>query len=298
MKVHADLNRTAIILVSAIALSGGLVACQTGSETTSTTETTGGGETAVTPVVAADLNAILAGDHRSEKNRARDEFRHPKETLAFFGITPDMTVIELSPGGGWYTEILAPYLKAEGKLIAAPPGEAGERAKYLERFKTFVQSRPDLYGDIELVVLDPPTIDLGAPGQADAVLTFRNTHNWAQSGAEAAVYKAAFDALKPGGVFGVVQHRAAEGTDVSETAGKGYVTEAHVIETATAAGFVLEESSEINANPKDTKDYEAGVWALPPVLRGGEETAAQFEAIGESDRMTLRFRKPTGSATE
>jgi predicted methyltransferase len=156
-----------------------------------------------------------------------------------------------------------------------------------------VASNPAVYGDVTFTVLDTTGIDLGPPGSADLVVTFRNTHNWINDRIDEQVYDAAYRVLKPGGVLGVVQHRADEDADVTESAKKGYVPEEYVVAVAELAGFVLEERSEVNANPRDTKDYADGVWALPPVLRGGEVDRARFLAIGESDRMTLRFVKPT-----
>src|SRR5690606_26429206 len=188
-------------------------------------------------------------------------YRHPAETLGFFGLTPEMTVIELSPGGGWYTEILAPVLRGNGKLVAAIPSAEGPGARYATRFQEFLATAPELYDHVQTVVLEPPAhVTLGPDGSADLVLTFRNTHGWVRDGIDDEVYAAVFRVLKPGGIFGVVQHRAAEGADVAVTAEQGYVTEAHVIGRAQEAGFELVEKSEINANPNDTRDYPEGVW--------------------------------------
>ena len=277
-----------------------LAAC--GGSTQATTESTAAESSAVAgPLASAEavpefgsLDAAISGPHRSEGNRARDVHRHPRETLEFFGIQSGMTVVELSPGAGWYSEILAPYLGSEGRLVAGAPSATGPGARYRQRFVERVERSPLLFANVSMATLSPPdAIDLGESGSADAVLTFRNTHNWAMRGQEAAVYQAAFDVLKPGGVFGVVQHRARPGTDASETASSGYVAEAHVIATAEAAGFVLEERSEINANPNDTTEHPEGVWTLPPILRLGDQDRERYVEIGESDRMTLRFRKPT-----
>jgi predicted methyltransferase len=247
-------------------------------------------------VSAATMRAALAAPHRRPEDRARDVYRHPTDTLTFFGLREDMTVVELWPGNGWYTDILAPLLRERGTLIAATPDPAGShelRATTARALRERVASNPSVYGDVTFTVLDTDRMDLGQPGSADLVLTFRNTHNWINDGIDEKVYAAAYRVLKPGGVLGVVQHRADEGTDAATAAKKGYVPEDHVIAVAEAAGFVLEERSEVNANPRDTKDYTDGVWALPPVLRGGEWDRARFLAIGESDRMTLRFVKPT-----
>lgn len=248
---------------------------------------------------ARDLNAVVASPLRSADNRARDLYRHPAETLALFGIEPNMTVLEVSPGGGWYTEILAPYLKESGKLIVGIPSADGSRAKYRQRFLDMQAARPEVFAEVGVVTFDPPApIELGPSESVDMLLTFRNTHNWITDGGEKEAYAAFFEVLVPGGVLGVVQHRAAHGADVSETAKQGYVPEAYVIAVAAAAGFELLARSDINRNDKDTHDYPQGVWTLPPALRLGEVDQAQYIAIGESDRMTLKFRKPAPSATD
>jgi predicted methyltransferase len=237
------------------------------------------------------------GAHRNEANIARNAARHPVETLTFFGLEPEMTVIEALPGGGlWYGEILAPILRDRGQYIVAdydislpdqPEYRTRGRATMLERFG----KEADVFGHPKIVKLSAPeSIDLGPPGTADMVLTFRNTHGWIRDGAAEQVYAAFFEVLKPGGVLGVVQHRAGPKTDT--TAFTGYVSEDRVIELATRAGFVLEARSEINANPKDTADYPDGVWTLPPTLTLKDKDREKYLAIGESDRMTLRFRKP------
>ena len=239
--------------------------------------------------VASDaLAAAVASDVRSAENKVRDPYRHPLETLRFFGVQPTQTVVELWPGRGWYTEILAPALREQGKLRAAVP-----TGNYLPVYKDFVAARPALFDRVEVVEITPPDkLALGPDGEADAVLTFRNIHGWVSGGFAPQIHAAIFRALKPGGVYGVVEHRAASGASAEESAKSGYVSEEAVIAMATAAGFVLEERSEINANPKDTKDHVNGVWSLPPTLKGGDTGREKFVAIGESDRMTLRFRKP------
>lgn len=273
--------KNARLLILALALGCG------GAETAD-----GGDDTAGAESATGSLEAAVAGSHRSDENRARDPYRHPAETLAFFGLEPGMTVVEMSPGGGWYTEILAPTVKGQGQLIAAIPDPA--ESEYGERFMTFLQSEPELYSDVETVIFGPPErVSLGADGSADMVVTFRSTHGWINRGQAESVYAAMFRVLKPGGVLGVVQHRADEGADPAVTAENGYVPEAYVIGLAEAAGFVLEEKSEINANSADDHDHPEGVWTLPPSLRLGDEGRAEYEAIGESDRMTLRFRKPS-----
>jgi predicted methyltransferase len=245
---------------------------------------------------APDLDTVLAGAQRSAENRARDVYRHPAQTLGFFGIEPDMVVVELWPGQGWYTEILAPWLRANGKLYAAH-FPADSTAEYYQRglaaFRQKLAAEPAVYDRVVLTELGPPEkVAIAPAGSADAVLTFRNMHNWWGQGTDAQVMQAAFAALKPGGVLGIVEHRAAPGATAEQVKNSGYMTEEMVIAAAQAAGFVLEAKSEINANPRDTKDYPKGVWTLPPRLALGEQDRAKYLAIGESDRMTLRFRKP------
>ncbi|MFO0723412.1 MAG: methyltransferase [Myxococcota bacterium] len=229
------------------------------------------------------LTAVLAGPQRSPENRARDQYRHPEATLAFMGLKPTSRVVELWPGAGWYTEVLAPYLAPCGALTVT--GGKNLRARVAED--------PGLFEKVTVVDVDPEhnPLVLGPPGSADLVLTFRNIHNWVNAGFEAKVYAAAFEVLAPGGVFGVVEHRAAPGA-AEDNGNKGYMDQEKVIARIEAAGFKLEEKSEINANPKDTKDYPEGVWTLPPALALGDKDKAKYLEIGESDRMTLRFRKP------
>jgi predicted methyltransferase len=241
------------------------------------------------PVPSGSIIEAMAGDHRSEENRDRDVYRHPLETLRFFGLEEHMTVVEIWPGAGWYTEILGPVLRDRGQLVAAVPSLESEQG---QEYLRMVTEHPEVFGDVEVGLLNPPQIDLGVDGTADMVLTFRNVHNWITNGYELEVYRAAFAALRPGGIFGVVEHRANAGDDFRESARRGYVPEAHVIEAAQSVGFVLEDRSEINANPRDTKDYPEGVWTLPPTLRLGDRDRERYLEIGESDRMTLRFRKP------
>jgi predicted methyltransferase len=245
--------------------------------------------------VAARLTEILAMDHRTEENRVRDAQRHPVETLMFFGIRPDMTVVELSAGGGWYTEILAPLLRERGKLIATQQPlegpEDGYRYKSAKAYQDKLAAHPEVYDKVQVIPITPDLV-LGAPGSADLVLTFRNSHGWFRDKQQEKIYGAAFAVLKSGGVFGVVQHRAAEGADPAKTAPAGYLPEAAVIAAAEAVGFRLEAKSEINANPKDTRDHPEGVWTLPPNLALGDKDRDKYVAIGESDRMTLKFVKP------
>ncbi|MEJ6006302.1 methyltransferase [Paucibacter sp. AS339] len=261
------------------------------------------GMTALAPAAHAQvdegLKAAIAGTHRTPAFAARDAARHPYETLSFFGIKPTMTVVELSPGGGWYTEILAPYLRDKGQLILAGDDPASEQAYFQRsaaRLKDKLAATPALYDRAQVTVFAAGTgkLDYAKPGSADMVLTFRNVHNWVALGEAKtqAVFKSAFTALKSGGTFGVVDHRLPATATQSEKAESGYVHQAYVIRMAEGAGFKLAASSEINANPKDKADHPNGVWDLPPTFASKDKDRARFEAIGESDRMTLRFVKP------
>jgi predicted methyltransferase len=251
------------------------------------------------PAAGAETDAIaraLAGDWRSEKNRARDQYRHPRETLAFFGVEPHQTLIEIWPGGGWYAEVLAPALNAHGHYIAVVPKPLPDSPARVQtnndKLRATFKARPDLYSNAEVrEALDAAPV-LGPPESADVVLTFRNAHNWVMAGNEQAMFRAFFAVLKPGGTLGVVDHRAAADQPPAEMKTSGYLPEAYVIALAEGAGFELVEKSEVNANPKDTKDYKEGVWTLPPTLNQGETDREKYLAIGESDRMTLKFRKP------
>lgn len=253
---------------------------------------------------ATTLAGVIAGDWRDPANVARDIWRHPKETLEFFGLGADQRVLEIAPGRGWYTEILVPFLRQQGHYVGAisdPAAAPDERTReYFTRqnadLRAKLAARPEVYGQPELREIDPARPDFGAPGSIDTVLTFRNVHNWLAAGQAEAMFKGFYDVLKPGGVLGVVEHRAAG--DVPDGDTSGYVGQDQVIALARAAGFELEASSEINANPADTKDHEAGVWSLPPSLRLGDKDRDRYLAIGESDRMTLRFRKPAAAPGE
>ena len=244
------------------------------------------------------LKQAAAGSWRSPANKARDQYRHPIETLEFFGIKPNMTVIELAPGGGWYTEILAPFLYAHGRLIeASAPTDSKNKfmAKMANAFEAKLKADPAVYGHIKTMVpfAPPAQVKLGADGSADMVLTFRNTHDWMNHSPEtlAKVFKAAFDVLKPGGVFGITEHRAKPFADASDSSKKLHrLPEDYLIELGLKSGFRLAGVSEINANPKDPEDVN--VHRLPPDLAGPEAEHAKMKAIGESDRMTLKFVKP------
>jgi predicted methyltransferase len=244
------------------------------------------------------IDAVLAGSHRQSGNAERDKYRHPRETLEFFGLEADDTVVELAPGAGWYTEVLAPVLRKSGRLFVVDVLVAGREMpeRYVQRKRDLlarIESNPDVYGTVVPVDFTlPGTVDMVKPGSADLVVTFRNVHNWTQAKIDGEVFKAAFRALKPGGVLGVVDHRAKEGASVEEIVKSGYIPESYVVELAKSAGFELDARSEVNANPKDAKDYAEGVWTLPPSLVLGDVDRDKYLAIGESDRMTLRFRKP------
>lgn len=248
--------------------------------------------------VAASIEQAMWGEHRSEENTARNRYRHPVGTLEFFGLQKNMTVMEIWPGGGWYTEVLAPVLRDEGRLLIATwdpevEGQPSYRYDLPVQLQERFDARPDVYDQVGTVYYSPPeSASLGEAGSVDMVLTFRNSHGWINNGQAQDIYNEFARVLKPGGVLGVVQHRAAEGTDPAETARTGYVSEQSVIDLATNAGLVLEGRSEINANPRDTRDHEKGVWTLPPGFRLGDTDREKYAAIGESDRMTLRFRKP------
>jgi predicted methyltransferase len=246
------------------------------------------------------IDTVLAGDWRSEANKARDAYRHPRETLAFFGVKPDQTVIEMWPGGGWYAEVLAPLLRDAGNYVGVIVDPAkqpdADGTAYAERtnskLRALFEKRPDVFGKAKLLEAGNAAPALGEANSADVVLTFRNAHNWVMDGNEKAMFQAMYDVLKPGGTLGVVDHRAKPDQPAAEMKESGYLPEAYVIGLAEAAGFKLQAKSEINANPRDTKDYPGGVWTLPPRLAKGDADRAKYVAIGESDRMTLRFTKP------
>ena len=237
---------------------------------------------------------LLGGNWRVPQNAARDQYRHPEQTLAFFGLRPDQTVIEITPGNGWYSELLAPLLKEKGRYVAAvvDPSTSDYAKKSADSLKQKYAADPAHYGKVEVVAYAPQAPVFGKPGSADTVLTFRNVHNWVDAGNEAATFKGFYDVLKPGGTLGVVDHRAKPGTTAKDNEKNGYLPTDYVIKLAQNAGFTLAGESDINANSKDTKDYPDGVWTLPPALVKGEQDKAKFLAIGESDRMTLRFIKP------
>ncbi|MDE1183847.1 methyltransferase [Paraburkholderia sp.] len=244
------------------------------------------------------LQAAIAGPQRTDRARARDVYRHPAQTLQFFGVTPTQTVLEIAPGGGWYTDILAPWLHADGKLYEAEydspshEDDAEEQASRAALARKFAAT-PALYGGVVIGTLrDGQFQGFDSNATFDAVLTFRNIHNWIKDGQIDANFHAFYAALKPGGVLGVEEHRARPGTTLQQMIDSGYVTEAYVIQHARAAGFELAGSSPVNHNSRDTTQHPNGVWSLPPSYKGGDIDKASFAAIGESDRMTLRFVKP------
>lgn len=244
----------------------------------------------------SELDPILTAAHRGAEQRSRDQYRHPKATLEFFGLAPTMTVVEIWPGNGWYTEILAPLLRDRGQLYTAQIDPAGgEYAKRtVEDFRTKLASRPDLYGKVTVTTLAaPPSKQPIAPaGTVDMVVTFRNLHNWMMFGWQREALQSMYDALKPGGVLGVVEHRGASKLPQDPHAASGYVNEDYAVELIESVGFKLVARSSINANPRDTKDHERGVWALPPNFANGAKDRARYADIGESDRFTLKFVKP------
>jgi len=242
---------------------------------------------------AAAIERVLAGEHRSAENRARDVYRHPEDTLLFFGIKPEMTAVEVWPGsGGWYTEILAPLLAEHGKLYAADVAPAPDNSFVTANRRSFAEklaARPEIYDRVEVTALGAG--DIAPPATADMVVTFRNIHNWMNRQMAPEAFAAMYRALKPGGILGVVEHRGNPEKPQDPRAASGYVNEQYAIDLITGAGFELVARSEINANPRDTKDYEQGVWTLPPDYRLGNRDRAKYQAIGESDRFTLKFVK-------
>jgi predicted methyltransferase len=242
---------------------------------------------------AADkaLHAAVASPQRSAAFVARDGYRHPEATLAFFGIRPTMTLVEIWPSAGYYTEILAPLLRERGRYIAAVQANP----KYRDATLRLLAGDPSRFDRVTTVTFDPKQpADLAPPGTADAVITFRNVHNLVMAGDDQAAQAFAlyFRALKPGGTLGVEDHRLPEVGDAAREKTSGYLKRSTVIRLAEAAGFRFVAASEVNANPKDTADYPKGVWTLPPTLILGDQDRARYQAIGESDRMTLKFVKP------
>lgn len=284
----------------AVAMTLALTACGPAAEQAAPPESASDQPAVAVPPAAVDaapanpMDSILAGAWRSDDNKARDAYRHPAATLEFLGVKPGQTVIEITPGGGWYTEILAPMLMKEGHYIAAFPADASSEyaARGNAKFREKLAADAEHFGAAKTVEYDPKAPNFGADGSADTVLTFRNVHNWVGGGSAAAMFQAFNAVLKPGGTLGVVEHRAADDADPASLEKSGYLTTASVTKLATDAGFKLVDQSEVNANPMDTKDYEKGVWTLPPSLALDDTDREKYLAIGESDRMTLKFVKP------
>jgi predicted methyltransferase len=251
--------------------------------------------TSTRQATAQALDNILSDPHRSEADRARDRYRHPKETLLFFGIRPEMSVLEVWPEPGWYTDIIAPLVRDRGKYYAAVI-EADPGSKYisarLDAYRDRLAADPTLYGNPAILTFPTDGGDVVPPGTLDMVVTFRNLHNWMARGTAPQVLATIFKSLKPGGVLGVTEHRGNPAVPQDPQAKSGYVNQDYAVQLIEAQGFRLVGASEANANPKDTKDYEQGVWTLPPTYRLGDKDRENYAAIGESDRFTLKFEKP------
>ncbi len=276
----------------------------TASETAQSPEMVDPARTSETESVGPQTGSLewaIAGDWRGE-NGDRDGFRHPQETLEFFNLDPAGEIIEIWPGGGWYAEILAPWIHENGGTYVAAHFAADSASANRRRSRTAFEQRfgPDNgFGDIVIRDWGPQNLTLGTAGSADAVLTFRNIHNWMRGGFSEAAFAEFYSVLRPGGLLGVVEHRLPDTREQDPLAGSGYVQEAYVIALAREAGFELVDTSEINANPADSADHPNGVWTLPPSQNGWDEDgfdSAPYAAIGESDRMTLLFRKPMTDA--
>lgn len=247
-----------------------------------------------------NIEEILNGDHRSVEHKARDNFRHPADVIKFFNIKPSSTVLEVWPGNGWYSEILAPYLKDNGQLVAATFGLNNQNSddkrlafwskialEYREKM-----SDQALYGTVLFTEFEPPEqIDIAEVDSIDIAIIVRTLHIWDEVGQMQQGLESVHKALKPGGILGVIQHRSTQFSDFSSSAPEGYLAENYVIKAAENAGFKLVETSEINSNDADTKDYPKGVYTLPPTLAMGALDQDKYLAIGESDRMTLKFVK-------
>jgi predicted methyltransferase len=298
------MNRFIVTAAAIAALS--LAACAAEEEADNATgpeieESAAPEEEAAEVEIDRSLDAILASDVRSDDDRARDAYRHPKATLEFFGLEPTMNVVEIWPSRGYYMDIVAPYVAGQGVYVYVGFDRNAE-AEYVQRIYAAVDEKlaanADYYGEIVETTMTQESFDIAPEGSADMVLTFRNVHSWMRGGYAPQVFDAMFKALKPGGVLGLVAHRGNPDVDQDPKAENGYVNQDVVIEMAEAAGFQLADSSEVNANALDTKDYPQGVWTLPPSFRLGDEDKEKYSAIGESDRMTLKFVKPatTGMA--
>lgn len=253
----------------------------------------------MTPAKASDtatLEALVDGAHRTDVEKARNKYRHPVETLTFFGLKPDMTVVEIWPSGGWYASIIAPFVREKGQYYAANPASAGANdyvARIIKGFDERLAANPALYDKVKITTLTPPdAVEIAPAGSADMVLTFRNLHNMMGNETVTPVLKAVYKALKPGGIFGVVDHRGDSTKPQDPKAASGYVNQEYAIKLIEEAGFKLVDASEVNANRRDTKDYPKGVWTLPPSFALKDQDRAKYATIGESDRFTLKFIKP------
>jgi predicted methyltransferase len=246
-----------------------------------------------TQVVDPALAAVIASPTRTATFSARDSVRHPAAELTFFGLKPNMTVVELWPGGGYWTEILGAYLAPQGTYyVALPPSGNAEEDAGVARWRARIAAQAEHLGTIHETTLGAGHSDIAPPGSADLVLTFRNLHNWMDDGYAAEALAACFKALKPGGILGIEEHRGRNSVPQDPKAADGYVRQDYAIALARKAGFELIGSSEINANPKDTKNWVDGVWTLPPTLSQGDKDRDRYLAIGEADNFVLKFRKP------
>lgn len=299
MNIQLLLSGAAAALV--LAACGGI---QSSADTPNTPDVEVTDATSAEPTLT--LEAAASGEWRNPDNAARNQHRNPAETLAFFGLEPDDTIVEITPGGGWYTEVIAPYVAAGGgTYYAAGYDTTGNerRAAGLQRYKDAFGNK-DIFGEIQHSVVGEGNGGLAPAGTADMVVSFRNIHNWMGSGADTAMMKQVYDALKPGGVFGVVEHRLPSTAEQDPNGSTGYVHESYMKAIAESAGLVFVESSEVNANPADDADHPFGVWTLKPVRFSGNENnpapedfdREAYDAIGESDRFTMKFMKPLETA--
>jgi predicted methyltransferase len=252
------------------------------------------------PAASAELtlDAAVGNPARSTKFVARDKARHPLDELAFFGVTPQSTVVEIWPGGGYWTEILAPFLRDHGAYYVALQGKGGNEAANAEAdklnaiFRAKIDADEATYGKLTPTVFGVGQAEIAPPGTADFVLSFRSLHNWLEDGFAEEAFATFYRALKPGGVLGLEDHRGRRDTPQDPKATDGYVRQDYAIALAEKAGFVFAGSSEINANLKDTANWPKGVWTLPPTFKLGDQDKAKYEAIGEADNFVLKFRKP------
>jgi predicted methyltransferase len=276
-----SVRQSVIALCALLAIAAALLSCTA----TSSRQTT-----------AQALTAILAGEQRTPQERARDVYRHPEETLLFFGIRPEMRVLEVWPEPGWYTEVIAPLVREKGKyyaaVIAADPSDK-HITQRLDDYRAKLASSPQLYDRVTVVPFPEDGGDAVPAASIDMVVTFRNIHNWMARDEAERAFATMYKALKKGGLLGVVEHRGNPALPQDLHAKSGYVNEDYAIHLIEAQGFRLLAKSQVNDNPKDTKDYEQGVWTLPPTYRLGPKDHDKYAAIGESDRFTLLFVKPS-----